>query len=81
MTSFEQTLLREVATLPKSKQENVLAYVRFLKLSIPSERVELEERFDRTLKSVRARAKKLKITEADIEAEIRAVRAENARRS
>jgi hypothetical protein len=81
MTNFEQTLLKEVSTLPETRREAVLAFVRYLKLNIPRERVELEKQFDRTLKSVRARAKKLKITEKDIEAEIRAVRAEHARRS
>ena len=81
MTNFEQTLLREVATLPKSRREAVLAFVRYLKLSIPGERAELEKQFDRTLKSVRAKAKKLQITEEDIETEIRAVRVEHARRA
>jgi len=35
MTSFEQTLLREIATLPESRQADVLAFVRFLKVSLP----------------------------------------------
>jgi len=30
MTTFEHTLLREVATLPESRRADVLAYVRFL---------------------------------------------------
>jgi len=34
----------------------------------------LEKRFDKAPKSVRARAKKLNITQEDIDAEIRAVR-------
>lgn len=80
MTRFEQTLLKEVATLPESRRADVLAFVRYLKLSISGEDLELEKRFDRALKSIRARAKKLKITEEDIEAEIRAVREENAHR-
>ncbi len=75
MTNFEQTLLSEVSTLPESRRADVLAFVRFLKLSIPNEQKELEARFDAALKSIRARAKKLKITQEDIEAEIRAVRA------
>ncbi len=41
---------------------------------MPTEEKELEERFDKALKSIRARAKKLNITDEDIEAEIRAVR-------
>lgn len=75
MTNFEQTLLSEISTLPESRRADVLAFVRFLKLSIPNEEKELEVRFDKALKSIRARAKKLNITQEDIEAEIRAVRA------
>lgn len=78
MTNFEQTLLQEIATLPHSRRADVLAFVRYLKLSIPNEDLELEEQFDRALKSIRAKAKKLNITQADIDAEIRAVRAEHA---
>lgn len=80
MTNFERTLLQEIATLPQSRRADVLAFVRYLKLSIPNEDLEIEKRFDRALKSIRARAKKLNITQADIDAEIRAVRAEHARR-
>ena len=75
MTNFEQTLLSEISTLPESRRADVLAFVRFLKLSIPNEQKEQEARFDGALKSIRARAKKLKISPDDIEAEIRAVRA------
>ena len=75
MTTFERTLLQEVATLPEYRRADVLAFIRYLKLSIPTDQKELEERFDKSLKSIRARAKEMNITEADIEAEIRAVRA------
>ena len=74
MTNFEQTLLREVATLPESRRANVLAYVRFLKLGLTDDKEEIEKRFDASLRKVRARAKKLNITQEDIDAEIRAVR-------
>lgn len=80
MTSFEQTLLQEVATLPELRRADVLAFVRYLKLSIPSERLEIERRFSEALESMRARAAELNITPEDIEAEIRAVREANARR-
>lgn len=80
MTSFEQTLLQEVATLPESRRADVLAFVRYLKLSIPSERLEIERRFTEALESMRARAAELNITSEDIEMEIRAVREANARR-
>ena len=74
MTTFEQTLLREVATLPESRRANVLAYVRFLKLGLTDDKEEIVKRFDESWKKVRARAKKLNITQEDIDAEIRAVR-------
>ena len=80
MTDFEQTLLQELSTLPESRQADVLAFVRYLKLSIPSEELEINKRFEKSLKSIRSRAKKMNITQEDIDAEIRAVRAEHARR-
>ena len=79
MIEFEQTLLHEVATLPKNRHADVLAFVRYLKLSIPNEDMELEKRFDKALKSIRSRAKRLNITQEEIDAEIRAVRQEHAR--
>ena len=74
MTNLEQTIMREISTLPKTRQEDVLKYVRFVKLGLADSK-EIEKRFDKSWKRVQARAKKLKITQKDIEAEIRAVRA------
>jgi hypothetical protein len=74
MTNLEQTIMREISTLPETRLPDVLAFIRYLKLSIPTEEKELEERFDKALKSIRARAKEMNITDEDIEAEIRAVR-------
>jgi hypothetical protein len=74
MTNLEQTIMLEISTLPETRLTDVLAFVRYLKLSIPKEEKELEERFDKALKSIRARAKEMNITQEDIEAEIRAVR-------
>ena len=73
MTTFEQTLLREVATLPESRQADVLAFVRFLKISLPNEE-KVRDDFKEALEDARATAKKHNITQEDIEAEIRAVR-------
>lgn len=73
MTTFEQTLLREVATLPKSSRANVLAFVRFLKISLKDED-ELEREYGEAIKDARATAIRYNITEKDIEDEIRAVR-------
>ncbi len=74
MTELEQTIMSEISTLPETRLPDVLAFIRYLKLSLPREQKELEERFDEALKSIRARAKEMDITDADIETEIRAVR-------
>ncbi len=73
MTTFEQTLLREVSTLPKSRRADVLAFIRFLKISMKDDD-ELEQEYDEAIKDARATAQKYKITQDVIDAEIRAVR-------
>jgi len=73
MTEFEQTLLKEVATLPESRRADVLAFVRFLKISLPDEE-KIRKDFKEALKDARATAQQYNITEDDINAEIRAVR-------
>ncbi len=73
MTNFEETLLREVSTLPESRRADVLAFVRFLKISMKDDD-ELEREYDEAIKDARATAKKYKIKQGEIEAEIRAVR-------
>ena len=74
MTDLEQTILREIATLPENRLTNVLAYIRFIKLGLDLDEKQIEERFEISWKQVRERAKKLNITQEDIDAEIRAVR-------
>ena len=74
MTEFEQTLLKEVATLPESRRADVLAFVRFLKISLPPDEEQIRADFKEALKDARATAEQYKITEDDINAEIRAVR-------
>lgn len=73
MTDFEQALLKEVATLPESRQADVLAFVRFLKISLPDEE-KIRKEFQEALADARTTAKKINITEEDINNEIRAVR-------
>jgi hypothetical protein len=73
ITTFEITVLRELADLPEQRRTDVLTYIRFLKLGLADEKG-IEKRFDESWKKVRARTKKLKITQEDINAEIRAVR-------
>lgn len=73
MTDFEQTLLKEVATLPEARRADVLAFVRFLKISLP-DKEKIRDEFKEALEDARATALKYNITEEDINAEIRAVR-------
>ena len=73
MTTFETTVLRELADLPEQRRTDVLTYIRFLKLGLADEKG-IEQNLDKSWKNVRARAKELKITQEDINAEIRAVR-------
>ncbi len=58
MTNLEQTIIREISTLPESRLTDVLKYVRFIKLGL-ADSDEIEKRFDKSWKRVRARAKKL----------------------
>ena len=73
MTTFEQILLREISTLPESRQADVLAFIRFLKISLP-EKEKIKVDFKDALKDARETAQRLNISEDDINAEIRAVR-------
>jgi hypothetical protein len=75
MTTFEQTLLREVATLPESRQADVLAFIRFLKISLP-EKEKIKADLKDALKDARETTKRLNISQEDIDAETRAVREE-----
>lgn len=47
MNNLEQTIIREMSTLPETRLPDVLAFIRFLKISIPRERKEIEEDFDK----------------------------------
>jgi alpha-D-ribose 1-methylphosphonate 5-triphosphate diphosphatase PhnM len=80
MTNFEQTLLKEVAALPGSRRADVLAFVRYLRISLMDD-TEMERQFDAAIKTIRETAKKYNITEKDVEEEVRAVREEHARRA
>lgn len=80
MTGLEQAILREIADLPEARLPDVLAFIRYLKLTLAEEQ-EIEERFEKTLRSMRARSAQKNLTEEDIEAEVRAVREEHASRT
>jgi hypothetical protein len=78
VTDFEQTLLREVEALPKARRADVLAFVRYLRLSLMDD-AELEHRYDAAVQSIRETAQRYNLGEQDVEGEIRAVRDEHAR--
>lgn len=71
--SLKDALLREIESLPEQRQADVLAYVRFLKLGL-ADPATVERNFDQALAQARSIAQERGITEADVEAEIRAVR-------
>jgi len=73
MTAFEQILLEEISTLPKARRADVLAFIRFLKISLKDDD-ELDREYTEAIEDARATAKLYNITEQDIEDEIRAVR-------
>jgi len=73
MTTFEQTLVNEISTLPESRRADVLAFIRFLKFGVKDDD-ELEREYDEAIKDARATAQKYNITQDVIDAEIRAVR-------
>jgi rRNA maturation endonuclease Nob1 len=73
VNNLEQTIMREISTLPEAHQMDVLTFVRFLKVSLPDKEKTRSE-FKKALKDARSTAKKYKITQADIDAEIQAVR-------
>jgi len=78
MTDFEESLLQEVAALPKSRRADVLAFVRYLRISLMDED-EMERQYDAAVQKIQDTAKRYNINPKVIEAEIRAVRDENAR--
>jgi len=73
MTNFEQILLQEVATLPESRRADVLAFVRYLRLTL-AEDSEIEAHYDAAIATIRETAAKYNITEQDIDDAVRAVR-------
>ena len=74
MTDLEQSILSEISTLPDARLNDVLAFVRFLKVSLYDPQ-KIRSDFKEALKDARATAKENNISQADIEAEIQAVRA------
>ncbi|MEW5871085.1 MAG: hypothetical protein AB1894_17555 [Chloroflexota bacterium] len=66
-------LMRELETLPPERQVDVLAFVRYLKYSLPDDET-LERNFLSALDKAQALAQERGISEQDIAQEIRSVR-------
>ena len=73
MLNLLETLVHEIETLPETRQADVLAFVRFLRLGLADEQT-VERRFADALARAQTIAQERGITEEDIEAEIKAVR-------
>jgi len=73
MLNLKETLVQEIETLPETRQADVLAFVRFLKIGLADEQT-VERRFADALARAQTIAQERGITEEDIEAEIKAVR-------
>ena len=71
--TLEEAIIREIATLPEARQEDVLAFVRFLKIGLADDQT-IEQQVTNALDRAMVIAKERNITDQDIEAEIRAVR-------
>lgn len=74
---MKDVLIREIELLPEEKQEQVLAFVRFLRIGLAD--VDRSRRdFWTAVDKARRIARERGITEQDIEDEIKAVRARRA---
>ena len=71
--TIKEALISEIETLPEPRQADVLAYVRFIKIGL-ADPATLERQFADALDRARLIAVQRQITDADIEAEIQAVR-------
>lgn len=78
MATIEQTIMREVAALPPARRADVLAFVRYLRVSLMDD-AELERQYDAAVTKIRETARRYHLTEEDVAAEVRAVRDEHAR--
>lgn len=71
--SLSDLILRELAELPQTQQEDVLAFVRFLKIGLADVET-TAKKFDDAVEQARKIAESQGITEEDMENEIHAFR-------
>lgn len=74
MNSLEEMIMQEISTLPEIRLIDVLGFIRYLKLEKTETKEWIEEWFESALKSAHRREAELKITEADIAAQINKIR-------
>jgi hypothetical protein len=77
MSSLAHTIMQEIEGIPEERLTSVLMYVRFIRLGLDQDDKQIEHRFAQALRSLRATVEEMNITEEDVAAEIRAVRAKN----
>lgn len=75
MNSLEEMIMQEISTLPDMRLIDVLGFIRYLKSEKPEKPKWIEEWFESALKSVYLREAEFKITQADIEAQVKKMRA------
>ncbi len=73
--NLKETIAQEIEMLPETRQADVLAFIRFLKIGLADEQT-IERRFVDALARAQAIAQARGITDEDIQAEIKAVRSE-----
>lgn len=76
MNSLEEMIMQELSTLPDMRLIDVLGFIRYIKSEKPEKPKWIEEWFESALRSVHLREGELKITQADIEAQIKKFRSE-----
>ena len=73
--SFSFRLQRTIDDLPESRQADVLAFVRFLRLGLAADAT-IERRFMESLDRARSVAAERGVTEGDVDLEVKAARTE-----
>lgn len=71
MNSLEEMVMEEISTLPYMQLIDVLGFIRYLKSETSEQPGQMEQWFDGALKSVHSRKSELKLTDEDIQAELK----------
>ncbi len=71
MNSLEEMIMEEITTLPYMQLIDVLGFIRYLKSESHGNHELIEQWFEGTQKSIHEQKENLKITEKDIEDQIK----------